>query len=114
MVQEIDNPTSVGQSPPSDEFQKINATLKGGETGTIIDSNYGDKLGFFMGSARGILNEHSGRLFVLVSLIGFVLVFYSGNLEDWKDFWRFIAFLPFVVFFYWLVRVIELRTKSKK
>lgn len=102
MAKEFDAKTDIGNIPSNDEFQRVKHTLTGGKTGEptrAINNGVSDVAHI----VKGIFAEHSEKLFAIIALIGFTLVFYAGHIESWSDFWRYSAFLGIVIIFYFLL-----------
>lgn len=103
MAKEFDTQTDIGNIPSSDEFQRVKQTSTGGKTGEPIRESISDRVSDVAHTVKGIFAEHSEKLFAIVALIGFTLVFYAGHIENWYDFWRYSAFLGIVFGFYLLL-----------
>jgi len=103
MAQEFTPQTDIGNIPPPDEFQRVRDTSIGGKTGEPERNGFGGKISEVAQTVQGIFANHSEKLFAITALIGFTLIFYSGNLKSWHDFWRYTAFLGIVLVFYLLL-----------
>jgi hypothetical protein len=103
MAKEFDTQTNIGNIPAGDEFQRVKQTPTGGKTGEPIRESIGDRVSDVAHTVKGIFAEHSEKLFAIVALIGFTLVFYAGHIKDWLDFWRYSAFLGIILCFYLLL-----------
>lgn len=100
MAKEFDTQTDIGNIPSGDEFQRVKQTATGGKTGEPIRESIGDRVSDVAHMVKGIFAEHSEKLFAIVALIGFTLVFYAGHITNWYDFGRYSAFLGIVLAFY--------------
>ena len=101
MAKELSSATDVGDIPSPNDFQRVD-TPKGGETtsGAPQQSTLSDRFSDVAYTVKGIFSDHSEKLFAVIALIGYILVFNSGKIESWFDFWRFAASLPLVLVFY--------------
>lgn len=101
MAKEFTDITNIGDIPQSGDFQRVNQSPTGGKTGEAQSGGgISDRVSDVVHTVKGIFADHSEKFFSLVALIGFTLIFYSGNLKDWLDFWRYSAFLGIVICFY--------------
>lgn len=100
MAKEIDIKTDIGKISPTDEFQRVKQSPSEAKTGDTIKDVASDRVSDVVHTVKGIFSEHSEKLFSLVALIAFTLVFYAGNIKNWCDFWRYSAFLGIVLLFY--------------
>ncbi len=100
MAKEFDSQTNIGNIPSSNEFQRVKETATGGKTGEPIRELISDRVSDVANTVKGIFAEHSEKLFALIALIGFTLVFYAGHIENWDDLWRYSTFLIVVLIFY--------------
>jgi len=113
MTQELLSKTNVGEIPRSGDFQPVKNILSAGETGTQkyeTPNKYGD----FANTVKGLFSDHSEKVFAIVALLGFTLVFYSGQIQDWCDFWRYTAFLLVVITFYCIIQGLNYISRKKK
>ena len=102
MAKEILSTTDVGKIPESEEYQRVNQAPKG-KTGEPVSASISDRVSDVVQTVKGIFSEHSEKLFAITALIGFTLIFYSGNIKDWSDFLRYTSFLGVVLLFYLLL-----------
>jgi len=100
MAQEFTPQTNIGDIPPTDEFQRVKDASISGKTGEPERGGIGGKISDVAETVQGVFANHSEKLFAITALIGFTLIFYSGNIKAWSDFWRYTAFLGIVLLFY--------------
>jgi len=100
MAKEIDIQTDIGNISPTDEFQRVKQSPSEAKTGDPIKEVVSDRVSDVVHTVKGIFSEHSEKLFSIVALIGFTLVFYAGHIKSWSDFWRYSVFLIVVLIFY--------------
>lgn len=99
MAKQFDIQTNIGNIPSGDEFQNVKQVFTDGKTGEEMKEP-SNKYSDVVNSVKGLFAEHSEKLFSIIALIGFTLVFYAGRINDWEDFKRYSAFLIVVLFFY--------------
>ena len=108
MAKEFIPETNIGDIPENGEFQRVKDTSLPGATGESSRNNFvRDKVSDVAQTAQTLFSDHSEKLLTVVALIGFTLVFYSGNIKDWYDFWRYVAFLGVILFFFVLLQIIS-------
>ena len=100
MAQEFTPQTDIGNIPPTEEFQMVKDSSVSGKTGEPERNGFVGKISEVAQTVQGIFSNHSEKLFAITALIGFTLIFYSGNIKVWCDFWRYTAFLGVVLVFY--------------
>jgi len=100
MAQEFTPQTDIGNIPPTDEIQRVKDVSIGGKTGEPDRNGFGGKISEVAQTVHGIFVSHSEKLFAIIALIGFTLVFYAGHIKDWMDFWRYSASLGVILVFY--------------
>ena len=100
MAQEFTPQTNIGDIPATDKFQRVKDTSIIGKTGEPERSRIGGKISDVAETVQGVFANHSEKLFAITALVGFTLIFYSGNIKTWFDFWRYTAFLGVVLIFY--------------
>lgn len=107
MLQEL-GITDVGEIPQSPgDFQRVDQVMRG-ETGRGVPDTKSEAIPDGLGKAvRDIFERHSEKLFSAIALIGFVVVFYAGNIRTMDDFWRYARFLLVIPLFYSLLRFIN-------
>ncbi len=118
MAKELKNysPTA-GDIPAVEGFQKIDqSSLSGatGEAGSSLSDGIGKKISDVAQTVGGVFADHSEKLFGACLLVGYVLVFNSGQLKNWDDFKRFVAILPIFILFYVLINIPKWLNKRKK
>lgn len=100
MAQEFIPQTDIGNIPSTDEFQRVKDASIGGKTGEPERNGFGGKISDVAQTVQGVFANHSEKLFAIIALVGFTLIFYSGNIKTWDDFWRYTVFLGVVLIFY--------------
>ena len=109
------NPTGLGEVPYAGDFQRIDAPT-GKEQPTQVPMTApteSGRLTEFAQSVRGLVADHSNKLFGLFALVGFTVVFYSGHILDWADFWRYVASLAAVLVFYGVLSLCQMIKKNQ-
>ena len=101
MSEEFSPTTNTEKQASMPDFQSVQTSM-GGKTGERLQEASSGKV-FYADTVKGILKEHSDKLFSIISLIGFTFVFHSGNIKSWDDFWRYSAFLLVVLIFHFIL-----------
>ncbi len=107
MAKEVNIQTDIGDIPATNEFQRVKQLPSEAKTGDPIKEVVSDRVSDVVHTVKGIFSEHSEKLFSIVALIGFTLVFYAGHIKNWSDFWRYSAFLGIVLIFYSIMSLVN-------
>lgn len=108
MTKEFYPETSVGDISEDEDFRRVGGSLSGATGESVRSGNsVRDKISDVAQTTQTLFSDHSEKLFTIVALIGFILVFYSENIKNWSDFWRYVAFLGIIVIFYILLQIIS-------
>ena len=117
MAQEFTPQTDIGNIPSTDEFQRVKDSSIIGKTGEPERNGFSGKISDVAQTVQGVFANHSEKLFAITALVGFTLIFYSGNIKAWNDFWRYTAFLGVVLIFYVVLligkKIVEMISKKK-
>jgi hypothetical protein len=114
MAKEFTPQTDVGNIPATEEFQRVKDAPIKGDTGEPSRPDWAGKPYEIAQTVQGIFSNHSEKLFAIIVLIGFTLIFYSGNLKNWCDFWRYTAFLGVFIAFYLILIIAKAIGKKLK
>lgn len=93
----MDNETTgiVISEKENQEFEPVQTTSKGPTSTTLKETV--NAVGNFAAETTNrileALKDFPEKLFVLIALIGFILVAFSGNMKEWKSFFIFVFFL---------------------
>lgn len=77
------------------EFKSLETPRDGSTTSSLKDLSNGVQGAITETTNRVLeaLKDFPEKLFALISLIGFVLVAFAGNMKDWSSFFIFITFI---------------------
>ena len=106
MAKEINTITNVGVIPESSEFQKVNQVSQG-KTGEPFSRDRDSKIPDTVNAIKGIFAKHNEKLLTLTALVGYIFVFYSGNMENWDDFILYVNILPVIIIFYLVLCLVK-------